>query len=450
MTVKWKKYYSILILLFIAFVLIYNIFFYNPIYGYDAEAHYNYVDYISRYLPRNLNLPSELDSREFFNPPLPYFIPSLGQIICRNFTLSNDYLSECRDFYGKFTQVFQSLLYLFTIFFNLLTIKNINNSKSILQFEYLILIALLAVNYRTISMIRGEPYILFFLSLLLYKLNYFSRLDFKIKLKDSLQFGIIIGFLALSRQWAFFLFIPFFVLSFFQKKIDIKNYFNFIFTSFTVGFIVSSWFYFSLFSRFGTFIAFNKKSIGFSIMNQPFHFYFPSFTDIKLLFSEPIRPNFSNQFLSILYSDTWGDYWGYFVFTSRNLEIGRNQISIGSYLANVNLINLPLTFFIIFSFFYALKKYKKIYLFDYIKFSIIISIFGYLWFLISYPDLPTGDTNKASYILQVANLLVFVSSIVLKNIYEKNRKTYFMLTMYLTILLLHNFQSFISHYPYQL
>ena len=31
------------------------------------------------------------------------------------------------------------------------------------------------------------------------------------------------------------------------------------------------------------------------------------------LFSDPIRGAFPNQLLPILYSETWGDYWGYFV-----------------------------------------------------------------------------------------------------------------------------------------
>ena len=44
-----------------------------------------------------------------------------------------------------------------------------------------------------------------------------------------------------------------------------------------------------------------------------------------MMFYKPIRPYFSNQFFPILYSDLWGDYWGHFVFTSRDLLAGRNQ-----------------------------------------------------------------------------------------------------------------------------
>ena len=52
---------------------------------------------------------------------------------------------------------------------------------------------------------------------------------------------------------------------------------------------------------------------------------------MSILFTKPIRPFLDNQFLTILYSDLWGDYWGYFSFTSRYLDIGRDQLMIGDF-----------------------------------------------------------------------------------------------------------------------
>ena len=153
----------------IIFICLFNIFFYDPIEGYDAEAHYDYVDYFSRYLPQDIRLPSDLNSREFFNPPIPYIIPSFAQVICRNVIDSNNFLQDCKEYYGIAIQVSQFILYLFTIFFNLKTLQVYFQSKEIINLNYIALISLFAVNYRTISMLRGEPYILFFLSLLLYK-----------------------------------------------------------------------------------------------------------------------------------------------------------------------------------------------------------------------------------------------------------------------------------------
>ena len=47
------------------YVIIYNLLHYDPILGYDAEAHYAYVDTFSRYLPRKIYIPTSVDTREF-------------------------------------------------------------------------------------------------------------------------------------------------------------------------------------------------------------------------------------------------------------------------------------------------------------------------------------------------------------------------------------------------
>ena len=70
---------------------------------------------------------------------------------------------------GKLVQIFQSILYLLTIYINMVTInKFFNNTQKKLNLNVLIMISLLTVNYKTISMLRGEPYIIFFLSIVLY------------------------------------------------------------------------------------------------------------------------------------------------------------------------------------------------------------------------------------------------------------------------------------------
>ena len=71
---------------------------------------------------------------------------------------------ECQKWaLGFYVIVFDCFMYIFTILINLYTLKLFNKSRSIFNVSYLILVSLLAVNYRTISMVRGEPYILFFL-----------------------------------------------------------------------------------------------------------------------------------------------------------------------------------------------------------------------------------------------------------------------------------------------
>ena len=426
------------------FILIYNIIHYSPILGYDAEAHFSYVDYLSRHLPRELKLPSHSETREFFNPPVGYLFPSFIQVFCRNLIDSNNLLSDCQPIYGKATQIFQSILYIVTICINLYTLKLITKSKNIFNVGYLILISLLAVNYRTISMIRGEPYILFFLSLFLLVILKMQNSDYNFGLEQIFYTGVIIACIALSRQWGFLLFIPLIVLLFYRNSK--RNYLIFWSSSSFIGGLFSSWFYIGLYQKYGSFTAFNMESKGFSFNNHNLSFYLPNLSQLEFLFTKPIRPNLDNQFFSIIYSDLWGDYWGYFSFTSRFLNDGRNQLMIGDYLARVNIVSLFSTTIIVYFCYLSYKKYKSNFIVQYVNLAWICSLIGYLIFAIMYPT-SSGDTIKSTYIIQAFHLMVFLASIYFYDLKRLNRKIYNGILLTLIVVYIHNFQSYLSHFP---
>ena len=154
---------------------------YDPILGYDAEAHYAYVDTFSRYLPRKIYIPTSVDTREFFNPPVAYVFPSVVQVFCRNLIESENFLNDCKPIYGNLTQIFQNILFLISLFINMRSINKLSNKRSFINLSYLILSMLLAVNYKTISMLRGEVYILFFLSLIIFKYIDLDKKNFQFK-----------------------------------------------------------------------------------------------------------------------------------------------------------------------------------------------------------------------------------------------------------------------------
>jgi hypothetical protein len=443
---KDKKFYNkILVLILIVillFILGYNLLHYDPILGYDAEAHFAYVDTFSRYLPREIHLPTEKETREFFNPPLTYLFPSAIQVICRNVAESENFVEYCKPIYSKTTQVFQNLLYITSIYINLLTLKKIGTNK-LTNVIYLLLTMMLAVNYRTISMIRGEVYILFFLSLLVHRFLILENKNFDYTKRDVLYFGLLIGALALSRQWSFLIFPSFFIVFVTLKKYR-KSYFKFISFSFFVGFILSSWFYFYNLINYGSLVAFNsKRESDFSLMRFQ---ELISFNEAgSYLFNNPIRPYFGNNFFPILYSDTWGDYWGYFSFTSRFLAIGRNQMEIGSYLGNVNLLSLFTALVILIFYIRTLRNNPGFLTIKIMHYSVIISLLGYFLFVFLYPAGNSGDTIKATYMVQVINLSVFISSISIQDI--KNKKVYLLLTSCLILIFSYNFQTYLSHFP---
>lgn len=450
---KIETYLVYLVISSVVFLLIYNIINYDPIYGYDAEAHHSYVDFVSMYLPDSFRLPTSDSTREFFNPPLPYLFPALIQLICRNLSTSVDLLATCKPVYGFYTQIFQSLLFVFSIFMYLQIFKKIRNETNLLDLSVIIVFCLLSVNYKTFSMIRGEPYIIFFSSLLIYQFLILCKKSFKYKVKDIFIFGILIGCLALSRQWAFLLFPSYFLLILFIKSpIERIRYIRFITLSFSIGFIISSWFYFGLFFEYGSFTAFNKEPSAFNLLNQPLSFYIPYGEEMIYLFTKPIRPYFSNTFLPILYSDLWGDYWGYFSFTSRSLDTGRNQLLIGDYLARVNIVSLFPTFLMILGLRTGIKSLKispkkeNDYFYSYITLSIFVTFFGFLWFLIKYPALPTGDTNKATYMIQLFHLLSILSITYLDKLKKVNLKKYTIAIIILVFIFIHNFSAMMSHF----
>ena len=98
---KFSSFVFVLISILSFYFLIYNLFHFNPILGYDAEAHIMYVDYFSRYLPNEFRLPDKSETREYFNPPIGYLVPSIAQVFCRNIIESSNFLSECQPIYGS-------------------------------------------------------------------------------------------------------------------------------------------------------------------------------------------------------------------------------------------------------------------------------------------------------------------------------------------------------------
>ena len=206
---NYEKTLNILLLVSICFVLIFNLFTYDPILGYDAEAHHAYVDYMSS----NKKLPGEGDTYEYFSPPIAYVFPAGVSIVCQNLVDSPDIFNTCRTIYPKITQIFQTILYLSALVINLKTIKLFTNSERLFSTSYLLLISLGAVNYRSISMIRGEVYIILFLSVLLHLYLRLIKNNFNYSDTDIFYFGFTICLLALSRQWAFLLFPGFFIVA---------------------------------------------------------------------------------------------------------------------------------------------------------------------------------------------------------------------------------------------
>ena len=120
-------------------------------------------------------------------------------------------------------------------------------------------------------------------------------------------------------------------------------------------------------------------------------------------------------------------------------------MAMGTFLGRVNLISLFTTFIILFFFIKGVQKSKNNLTINLINYAVIISIVGYFLFVILYQTGSQGDTIKATYMTQLINLIVFVSAISMERI--KNKKNYIIIIFTLTGIFVHNFQSYLSHFP---
>ena len=128
------------------------------------------------------------------------------------------------------------------------------------------------------------------------------------------------------------------------------------------------------------------------------------------------------------------------------MKIGKNQNEIGDYLARVNIVSVFSTIIVIVLCVMTYTFFKKHMFIRYISYSIPISFIGYYIFSILFPT-DTGDVIKATYIVQVFNLMVFSSSVYLEKLKFTNIKIYNIILLILLFVYIHNFDTFTSNFP---
>jgi 4-amino-4-deoxy-L-arabinose transferase-like glycosyltransferase len=395
-----------------------NAYLHDPYVGYDAVDFVTYIKVLS-----HGRLPGIEKTHEFFTPPLPFLVPS---VLLGLSNLPPGLVLKLAQWFNVVLALGSALMLLQIMD---LLIPGDHRSKE-LALGFLLM---LPVFYKTHAFVRPEPYVLFFALLSALQL---LRI-WKQPSPSNRQFitcGLSLGLLMLSRQWGA-LMLPavavFALLLMNDRRREWARYLKGFAISALTAFVVCSWFYLSLAVRYGSPISFNRTAAEtFSFENQPADFYLGSGNGE--LFSDPIRDSFDNQAFPILYSETWGDYWEYFIvygedrrtnaplyggLLQRALDDGlapywleTNRFKIAGYLGRVNLVSLPVTGFAILGFIWgALNSLRRpspgkrdpiripvIFLTT----IIVSSILGYFWFLIRYPS-PDGDTIKATYMFQI-------------------------------------------------
>ncbi|HLF90629.1 MAG TPA: hypothetical protein VI451_16910 [Anaerolineales bacterium] len=449
-----------------------NVILHAPDANYDGKEHFRYIETIA-----NGRLPNFEDSEEFFSPPLPYLLPA--QVLQAE--------SSSMWAAAKWGQVLNVILSI-GVTYTLLKICNLlHPGDEGLKLAALGMLGILPVYYKTFSMARGEPFVAFFsilgTCLVLYLFLSNSAVP-PLKSRRRILIGIILGVClglgVLSRQWGFFLFpaLAVFVLLL-KLKIPWSQWLpssGILILSFVIAFVVGGWFYLSLLERYGTVAAFNRPSeAAFTLANQPPEFYFS--LGLDQLFSHPIRPVFSNQFIPIFYSELWGDYWGYFLIVGRDIRYNQflvgsfqqplweqnppvkwfvtNKFDVTPYLGRVNFVSLLPSALLLAGFglgilhlarFLRQKPDPPLTGNTLIILIILASMAGYFWFLVRYPALDKGDTIKASYMLHLYPFLAILSGQVLQKIKTASPLVGRITVLLLFVILLYNLPAMVTRY----
>lgn len=423
-------------------VVFYNAWLHHPLVGYDAHDHVAYLLTVA-----NGRLPTAHDTYEFFSPPLPYALPAAA--------LGLGWLSPYQAM--RFALLLNGLLAIGTTVTLVAVARQLNLRHRWLP---LALLSLLPVYYKTNAFIRGEPYVLFFGLLIIYVLLKPPPSTESQHLRRAAGLGVLLGLGILSRQWAFF-FVPVVVLHAVltsrqqqQASPSPRRYRLGLVAQWqplllrtngitaVIALLVGGWFYLYLYHSYGTLTAFNRTpASSFALTNQPAHFY--TGLGDGYLFTDPVRPRFANQLLPKFYSELWGDHEAYFVVVGRDGRNGRylpgwklekeieqpwlqtNRVEMGTYLGWVNRVALLPTAVLLLGFLFGLQQ-TAVWL-PHLRWqappaavilwlTTAVSIAGYLWFLILYPNLEKGDTIKATYLLHTFPLLALLAASALERL----------------------------------
>jgi hypothetical protein len=444
-------------------IVLINAVWHHPKIGYDSVHHLTYIQIL---LTR---LPEEEDTIEYFSPPLPYLLPAIFDHACKSLEPEDSLGSyrgipmsaTCRFIDGKFAQAVNLVLSIGSMLLLLSIAERVWPGNQWIKTHLMILAGVTGVYYKTFAQVRGEPYVFFFfiLSTFLIIKVYEEKI---FNWKSTAGLGVCLGCLILSRQWGFFIFPAILTLTAWLLLKESNKYAYFaksIGIAVLIGIVIGSWFYVSLLARYGTLTAFNMGTTSSATSEQILGLLRPTRLKDLELFRNPIRDEFSGELLPILYSETWGDYWGYFMHIKENSSYGEfgysNEKTIGQYLGRVNAFALipSLLFFLgvlsgMTSIGSADRQRRLTTDWFFISFCILLCLFtisGYLWFVPRY-FIITDLVIKATYIIQIFMPVWFLAAYFIEKVREKNRMAYYFIYALLSIVFLHNLSSYITRY----
>ena len=491
------KIYKPLLLLFliINLIVLRNAVFHDPSIGYDAWAYYDYIKVLAKG-----HLPSSQDTPEFFSAPLA-FIPSSVVYAALDQLRDAAALNPPNDaapistwlyfrfFYGfddfpsalvgKFTQ-FLNVVYSLLVTFFLLKICELLRPKNVrFKFFALFLLGLVTAYYRMYAFVRAEPLMLAVIVTCFYALLVFWKQG-KVTLSSAVILGILVGLGMLTRQWflstALTVSLGLIILMW-ENKVILRMAAKILLVFALPVVLIAGYFYIHLQFGEGSAAAFAKPFVGYALSpNWTDYFYL----HLDELFVDPVRNTFNSQFIPLLYSDTWGDYWAYFTISGRDARTDRfvygtyldnailspeqiasgekplstNRFTFNAYLGRVNLVSILPSLILLggfglglvstWRFFLKNKKWPNMFGETILTIFISLSLAIYFFFLIFF-SYDTTATIKTGYILHVFPFLAILGSEFLLVLERRMGRAFPVLVGLLFLVAIHNLPAFWSN-----
>lgn len=440
---KRARLLPILIFIAIQAVLLCDVAFHDPMVGYDSGDHLRYVATLAHF-----ELPDRTQTIEFFSPPLPYAIPALAKAT----------LGISQWWAGKIGQL-MNLVYSIGLCWCMLKIcDELRPGSARMQFWSLALIAIVPVYYKSFSMVRGEPLLAFMVTASVYWTLRAYRTTGR-RWRDFIILGVLLGMTILSRQWAFLIFPALLAYALvlpacgpMERLLNLKP----LMISLAIAALVGGWFYLSLNLRFGKLTTFSRTPKPWSFSDQPPRFYYG--LGLDSLFSDPIRPAYVDEFIPTFYSEFWGDYQCYFLVYGKN-RMGRfvsgielkqsldreplphsfttNRFRIAASMGRAQAAAIvPSLVFLAglgmggLAIFGIGSDDRRLGLPAMI---VVTSMLGYFVFTIRFANLVTGDTIKATYMLQIVPMLAVLGASFIIEVQDRFPKAFRVLTVLLML-----------------
>jgi hypothetical protein len=441
-------------------LVVLNAVWHHPKIGYDVVDNLTYIQVLWHRLPKST------DTGEFFSPPLPFILPSLFDRSCvASHAAELDrfdgfYTSwACRTFDGKFAQALNVLLSVGSTLILLEICERLRPQNRFFKFSALVVLANLTVYYKTFSQVRSEPYVVFFATLtILLVFGILGATTFRWRTPSLAGFSL--GCLILSRQWGFFMYpalglvaLPIYFHDHQRGWLVARQFL----VTIAISLLVGGFFYVHLYRDYGSASAFNITRPVYPSVEDAFSLLRPTYLGGLELFREPVRPKFTGSVLPVLYSETWGDYWGYFTFIKPNSSFGINGYETSSafisYLGRVNLVSVPTAVLLLAAVGFSLVEILR-YAFGgraqepheaFVYLVMLCMLGGFLWFIYSYV-LASDRVLKTTYVLQGLVVLVIPAAALLEKLRAKWHLAYFMIMGLLAAILVHDFPAMVTHY----